>query len=116
MDDSPSSRKGNVMSGYLEYLDSPEWWAQRKAALIRACYRCEREMPGGPRHLGVLEVHHRTYRGLGDENVDDLEVLCSGCHRNEHLPQNLKKRMLEWMGQMRLFDRWDPEPDPADSA
>jgi 5-methylcytosine-specific restriction endonuclease McrA len=29
--------------------------------------------------LGV-EVHHKTYRRLFKEKLEDLELLCSGCH------------------------------------
>lgn len=95
-----------MKQAYHDYLDSPEWWQQRRAALARANYRCEREAPDGPRHLGSLEVHHRTYHNLGVEEAEDLEVLCEGCHRAEHLPRNAQKRAMENMGQSRLFDRW----------
>jgi hypothetical protein len=93
---------------YLDYLDSPEWWAKRKAALARAHYRCEQCGMWADR----LEVHHRTYCRLGDEQPDDVEVLCSPCHRNKHLPRNRHKLTLELHGQQRLFDRWmDPWSD-----
>jgi len=91
-----------MSSEYLDYLESPEWWRTRKAALARADYHCER-----CGSLTSLEVHHRTYHRLGDENDDDLEVLCSCCHRAEHLPRNRRLRTLEQYGQQRLFDRWE---------
>jgi 5-methylcytosine-specific restriction endonuclease McrA len=91
---------------YLEYLDSPEWWAIRRTAMRRANWTCEREKPGDPRHEGPLDVHHRHYDTLGNENPDDVEVLCQVCHRSEHVPRNKKKRALERHGQQRLFDRW----------
>lgn len=91
---------------YLAYLDSPEWWATRKLAIRRADYQCERCRACGP-----FEVHHRTYRTLGCEADEDLEVLCPACHRDERLPRNLRKRMLERHGQQRLFDRWKEEDD-----
>ena len=75
----------------------------------RANFRCERQKPGEPRHEGPLEVHHRHYDTLGNERLDDVEVLCSSCHRNEHTPRNKKKRVLEAYGQSRLFDRWDDD-------
>jgi 5-methylcytosine-specific restriction endonuclease McrA len=91
---------------YLEYLDSPEWWTKRRAAMRRAQWRCEYEKPGDPRHEGPLEVHHRHYRTLGCEGLDDLEVLCPACHRAKRIPRNLQKRALESYGQERLFQRW----------
>jgi 5-methylcytosine-specific restriction endonuclease McrA len=93
------------MNDYLRYLESPEWWRQRQRALRRAGYVCERcESSEG------LEVHHRLYHNLGDEDTDDLEVLCGTCHRNEHAPRNRALRVREQCGQERLFDRWD-DPD-----
>ena len=99
---------------YLAYLDSQEWWTIRKQAMRRANFRCERESPSGPRHEGPLEVHHRHYDNLGHEALDDVEVLCHGCHRNEHIPRNRKKRALERDGQARLFDRWWDDNEPID--
>ena len=31
-----------------------------------------------------LNVHHLTYARVGCEKLSDLEVLCRGCHENEH--------------------------------
>jgi len=94
---------------YLDYLDSPEWWTIRRAALRRAQFRCEQEQPGEARHEGPLEAHHVHYRNLGCERLDDVEVLCRPCHRAKRIPRNLQKRMLEDLfGQGRLFDRWAP--------
>lgn len=97
------------MSDYLAYLESPEWWAKRKEALRRANYQCERQTLYGARHDSPLEVHHRTYQRLGDESLDDLEVLCTACHRDQHRIRNRKRVTLEHLGQERLFDRWDDE-------
>jgi hypothetical protein len=103
---------GFAMRDYLDYLDSPEWWAQRKAALTRAWYQCEQ---CGAR-VG-LEVHHRTYRSLGVECADDLEVLCATCHRTAHAARNRLLRQREMYGQLRLFDRWlDGWPRPIRAA
>lgn len=90
------------MKDYLDYLESPEWWSVRKAALVHAGYCCER--CGG---RGSLEVHHLSYAWLGAESLGDVVVLCVACHRAEHAPRNRAKRVLERaFGQLRLFDRW----------
>jgi 5-methylcytosine-specific restriction endonuclease McrA len=94
------------MQTYLEYLDSPEWWTIRRRAMRRANWRCEQEKPGEPRHEGPLELHHRHYRTLGCETLEDVEVLCPACHRAKRIPRNLQKRSLESYGQDRLFERW----------
>jgi len=41
-------------------------------------------LPVQRRHFRNLEVHHLTYDRLGDERMDDLEVLCPDCHRKAH--------------------------------
>jgi 5-methylcytosine-specific restriction endonuclease McrA len=94
-----------MQRAYLEYLETPEWWAKRKRLLARANYRCER--CGG---CGPLEAHHRIYDRLGWELLEDLELLCPTCHANDRLPKNLEKAGLEAEGQGRMFDRWN---DPA---
>ena len=98
---------------YLEYLDSPEWWTIRRSAMRRAQFRCERESPLGPRHDGPLDIHHKHYRTLGCESLDDVEVLCRACHRAERRPTNRQKARLERHGQQRLFDRWESAPRRA---
>lgn len=73
---------------YREYLDSSHWESLRERKLSiggRQCERCGRRA-----HLTAkgnwagLQVHHRTYDTLGDESLDDLEVLCSQCHESHH--------------------------------
>lgn len=101
---------------YLEYLDSPEWFAIRRAAMRRANWKCQRETSASARHEGPLDVHHRHYRTLGCERLDDVEVLCKACHRNERIPRNLQKPMLESYGQGRLFDRWPADREDNKAA
>ena len=56
--------------------------AKRRLALARARHRCE--MPGC-NHRHFLEVHHLVPRERGDgNNLDNLVVLCSSCHRLLH--------------------------------
>ena len=101
---------------YLDYLDSPEWWSIRRNAMRRAQWRCEQEKPGESRHEGPLEVHHRHYKTLGNEALDDVEVLCPACHRAKRIPCNRRKRALESYGQERLFDRWGRETSEENEA
>jgi len=55
----------------------------REAALARARHRCE--SPGCD-HTRFLEVHHIVPRVLGGKNeLSNLKVLCSACHRFHHL-------------------------------
>ena len=94
---------------YVTYLTTPEWWSLRRLAMRRAQFQCERQAPGEARHEGALELHHKHYRTLGCETLDDVEVLCAACHRAELVPRNRRKRQLEQYGQRRLFDRWNDD-------
>lgn len=64
---------------YAEYLRSSHWDETRRMALDAAAGRCQRCNRGRR-----LEVHHRSYAHIGAERPQDLEVLCFGCHRQEH--------------------------------
>lgn len=64
---------------YKKYLLSPQWRARAKDAIERAGNRCQ--VCGNPLHL---QVHHNTYRNLGNEKPEDLCVLCKECHELFH--------------------------------
>jgi hypothetical protein len=64
---------------YRDYLASAGWQVTRQWALAAAGWRCQL----CPRRTR-LEVHHRIYRGWGQEQDGDLIVLCHVCHRRHH--------------------------------
>lgn len=78
---------------YSDYINSDAWQERRKERLEFAESRCEL-----CNRSSDLEVHHRTYERLGDENLNDLIVICKTCHHQFHdrlslhqegdLPQN----------------------------
>ena len=61
---------------YRKYINSAAWFIKRDQVLLRANNRCE--------HCGEentkLQVHHRHYRTLGKEKLNDLVCLCLNCH------------------------------------
>lgn len=69
---------GTPPVGYREYLMSPEWQAKRLAVLERANWRCEAGLQGCAGR--AEQVHHRTYRHLGDEPLWELAAICFRCH------------------------------------
>lgn len=65
-------------SKYDKYLASRHWHELRGKVLVLSdstCARC-----GGV----ATQVHHITYERLGRERLEDLEPICSNCHRGEH--------------------------------
>jgi hypothetical protein len=64
---------------YREYLKSRHWTQRRKLAIEQAGGKCNR--CGA---TSFLQVHHLSYERLYMERKKDLEVLCRGCHENEH--------------------------------
>jgi hypothetical protein len=66
-------------ASYADYLKSEHWraiktrWLQSKR--VKSCSRC-----GNP----YFELHHKTYKRLGLEQLSDLIALCRECHESEH--------------------------------
>lgn len=73
-------RKGiNITKGnYALYLASDSWKKARVLVLTKADFRCQ-----VCNSTERLNVHHRTY-DLGNENLNDLTVLCRKCHELFH--------------------------------
>ncbi len=70
---------------YRRVLASGRWARVRRDAIARAggrCERCGRDF--GRRWRARPTVHHRHYRTLGFESLDDVEALCNLCHSEEH--------------------------------
>lgn len=71
---------------YRKYIGSEKWQRRRKHFLLAnpSCNRC-----GLSRADAVvaydqdLNVHHRNYVNVGNENDEDLEPLCRRCHELE---------------------------------
>lgn len=64
---------------YHEYITSAAWFARREQLFERRGKKCER-----CGSLNDIQVHHLNYKRVGRERDSDLEVLCRGCHQNEH--------------------------------
>jgi len=63
------------MDFYQSYIASAEWKAKRESRLQFDGYECQT-----CESKDNLEVHHRHYRNLGKEEMDDLITLCNECH------------------------------------
>lgn len=76
-DDSPRLTREQWAAHYK----SDRWVSLRTLARVQLLYRCA----DCGRSRGVkLHLHHKHYLTFGRETVDDLEWLCSRCHRRRH--------------------------------
>ncbi len=64
---------------YYAHIKSKEWAKFRRKAIKNAHGRCN--VCNNTRNL---QVHHKTYKNLGNERLEDVQVLCNGCHLNKH--------------------------------
>lgn len=67
---------------YHNYLLSEEWGNIRRAVIKRDNYHCW--ICGGGAHGSDANVHHLTYKNIGNENITDLVNLCPTCHSEIH--------------------------------
>ncbi len=70
---------------YTAYLGSLTWKEKRAKRLEFDDHKCQ-----GCTLMGFLDVHHKTYKNIGDENVaEDLVSLCRNCHKATHAGETL---------------------------
>lgn len=64
---------------YNSYLQSDHWRRLRYEKKKSVGFKCE---GCGDEHF--LQVHHKHYKTLWHESLEDLKVLCGACHKAEH--------------------------------
>lgn len=72
-------QRAKSFTSYHEYIGSKEWAKKRKKAFRkhgRKCSICS--------STRALQVHHKHYKTLYREGMDDLQILCADCHANHH--------------------------------
>lgn len=78
---------------YKSYLQTPHWKRVRRAAygkFGRVCFACGTEEK-------TIHVHHLSYKNRGQENMDDLMLLCKDCHKMVHeVMRNCEERDKEY--------------------
>ena len=65
---------------YKQYLETKHWKAIRESKLKETGYKCQLCSKTDIK----LHVHHNTYERIGDEDMNDLIVLCESCHKKFH--------------------------------
>lgn len=78
---------------YQEYLNSNLWMEKAHYLKEQCNFRCQKcgkrqgqwiEEEGEKPYFVKIIVHHLNYNNVGNEEADDLIVLCSKCHEEEH--------------------------------
>ncbi len=64
---------------YLAYLRSQDWKEKRREFMEEAEGLCEE---CGDK---ATEIHHLNYDSLGDEEREDVKIVCRGCHEDLEL-------------------------------
>lgn len=85
---------------YQQYLESDHWNNLRARFWASKMHRGERWVCGSSR--GRLEVHHRSYRRIGKERLNDLIPLCRDCHEKTHEIDRTRKKGCLWGAAKRL--------------
>jgi len=69
----------NRKAEYEKYLKSSTWRKKREQLFALRGKRCE-----SCSSENLLQIHHLTYERIFNESLDDLKILCKGCHSNAH--------------------------------
>jgi hypothetical protein len=88
-------RHGSIAGMYKDYLKSDHWIEFKNrvhADKPYGCYIC--------RKFVNLEVHHITYKNLGNEDIDDVVYLCHKCHLYA-TNSSEKDKLQKWLERMR---------------
>lgn len=89
---------------YQLYLQTPHWRETREKRLQIDKNKCA--FCGS---LGPLHVHHRSYKRLWQEDVEqDLITLCVDCHHKLHQLLDEEKPYVDG-----LYDEWKEEANTA---
>lgn len=85
---------------YDEYIKSEKWQQTRKRYFSSKMNKCDKLNGQWVCYCchtfdATLELHHRTYKRLGNEYLRDLVPVCKSCHKKIHefYEQNNKKNL-----------------------
>lgn len=95
-------------SFYRAYLKSTAWKQKRAMKIASVGGRCER-CPGSKK----LHCHHRTYKRLGCETMEDLQILCETCHDRVEALKRRGRRERGFTAESHKLSRVGSIPIPA---
>ncbi|PZT54347.1 hypothetical protein DN757_17615 [Paenibacillus silvae] len=99
------SDTGESFTSYSEYLKSNHWkgvkdrfWASK---FKKECNVCKRK--------NKLNLHHKSYKRVGNERLNDLVYLCESCHNKLHelLKGEYSQKLNLWNMNRRMRKRKD---------
>jgi len=97
---------------YANYLQSEHWRKLRREFIEASGNKCERcEIPRWLAEIAYdqdLHVHHKSYANLGNESLDDLEVLCRRCHDIETFGRSELREPKSAICEMCAGTHWNP--------
>jgi hypothetical protein len=90
-------------SGYKAYLKSRQWKEKKTQYKLSERYNCcwACDLPA-PFSLKGFNLHHRTYKNLYNEKVEDLVLLCQPHHKE------LEKMLIELKPHGFTVESWTP--------
>ena len=62
-----------------------QWFLVKKIDNKIVCHSCEEAKP--------LSLHHKTYKRMGKEKLNDLVLLCQNCHSLAHKIHDENKKL-----------------------
>jgi len=75
---------------YSDYLKTEHWQEVRQRALKIGKHKCALCSS-----TEKLNVHHNTYENFGNEQIEDLTVLCHNCHSKYHNKENYTENNID---------------------
>ena len=86
---SQNSSRSDWWTRYSAYLKSPEWKKKRQRLYRDRKGRCE---DCGKKLRGKYHAHHKTYERVGNEDPEDLALLCDRCHQKRHPDKKIVRK------------------------
>lgn len=83
------SSRSEWWARYSQYLKSPEWKKKRQRLYRDRKGRCE---DCGKKLGSHYHAHHMTYSNVGNEDLEDLRLLCTSCHQKRHPDKKITKK------------------------
>lgn len=89
---------GEIVNSYKDYLKTNHWKNIR--SIIRKKYKNKCR---SCKTTENLEVHHKTYKNIGNEKLSNLTLLCRNCHQKAHDQSDNNDKALKLIRKKREY-------------